>query len=145
MSAMPLPRAVIYQSSCTLSNRWDIALHLTINILGTSILAASNYCMQTLVAPTREEIDEFHVRGRWLDIGSASVKNLLAIGRGRLVLWVVLLITTTPFHLFPQVQLFDISILVHERIWRNRWAERPGLTEYMEPNYSSPGKLFYCF
>ncbi|KAJ5694398.1 hypothetical protein N7536_004810 [Penicillium majusculum] len=101
MSAMiqPLPRAVIYQSSCTLSNRWDIALHLTINILGTSILAASNYCMQTLVAPTREEIDEFHVRGRWLDIGSASVKNLLAIGRGRLVLWVVLLITTTPFHL----------------------------------------------
>lgn len=55
--------------------------------------------MQTLVAPTREEIDEFHVRGRWLDIGSASVKNLLAIGRGRLVLWVVLLITTTPFHL----------------------------------------------
>ena len=55
--------------------------------------------MQTLVAPTREEVDRAHASGKWLDIGSASIKNLLAIGKDRLALWIVLMITTTPFHL----------------------------------------------
>lgn len=37
--------------------------------------------------------------GRWLDIGGASIRNLFVIGRDRLALWVVLLITATLFHL----------------------------------------------
>ncbi|KAF5855729.1 hypothetical protein ETB97_008565 [Aspergillus alliaceus] len=46
-------------------------------------------------------------RGRWLDVGSASVKNLFAIGRDRLGLWVVLLVTTTPFHLLYNSMIFQ--------------------------------------
>lgn len=91
--------AVIYQGSCGLTKRWNTALHLIINVLSTCILAASNYCMQTLVAPTREEVDAHHAQRKSLDVGSASVKNLLVIGRGRLALWVVLMLTATPFHL----------------------------------------------
>lgn len=91
--------AVFYRGSCVLSQRWNTALHLIINVLSTGILAASSYCMQTLVAPTREEIDDVHARSRWLDIGNASVNNLFAIPRYRLALWLVLFITATPFHL----------------------------------------------
>lgn len=91
--------AVIYRGDCGISKRWDTALHMIINVLSTCILAASNYCMQTLVAPTREEIDSHHAVWKWLDIGSASVKNLFAIEKYRLVLWLVLMLTATPFHL----------------------------------------------
>lgn len=91
--------ATLWHGNCGTSKIWDICLHLGINALSTSILGASNYCMQTLVAPTREEVDRAHANGKWLDIGSASIKNLLAIGKDRLALWIVLMITTTPFHL----------------------------------------------
>lgn len=90
---------VMYKGSCVLSKRWNIALHLIINVLSTGILGASNYCMQSLVAPSREEVDKHHARGRWLDIGCSSVRNLFVIGRSRLALWLVLLVTATPFHL----------------------------------------------
>jgi hypothetical protein len=90
---------VLYRGSCGVSKRWDTALHLIINVLSTCILAASNYCMQTLVAPTREEVDAHHAQRKWLDIGTASVKNLSVIGRDRLALWVILMLTATPFHL----------------------------------------------
>lgn len=95
----PSTSKVIYEGSCIVSNRWNTALHLIVNILSTCILAASNYCMQTLVAPTRDEIDAFHEKRRWLDIGSASIRNLFAIPRDRLGLWVILFLTATPFHL----------------------------------------------
>lgn len=71
--------AVMYRGGCAVTKRWDTALHLIINVLSTCILAASNYCMQTLVAPTREEVDTHHAMWKWLDIGSASVKNLLLL------------------------------------------------------------------
>lgn len=90
---------VFYEGRCALAKRWDVALHLVINVLGTGMLGASNYCMQSLVAPTREEVDACHARGKWLDIGTASVRNLFSIGRARLLLWLVLVVTATPFHL----------------------------------------------
>lgn len=91
--------AVIYDGSCNTTSRWNTALHLIVNIFSTCILAASNYCMQTLVAPSRDELDISHAKRQWLDIGSASVKNLFVISFDRLGLWLVLLITATPFHL----------------------------------------------
>ncbi|CAG8107401.1 unnamed protein product [Penicillium olsonii] len=98
---------VFYEGSCTLTSRWSTAIHLIINILSTGILAASNYCMQTLVAPTREEIDFSHARGKWLDIGTPSLRNLKAIPKHRVALWVFLLITATPFHLMYNSMIFE--------------------------------------
>jgi len=90
---------VFYEGSCNLTKRWNVGFHLIINILSTGILAASNYCMQSLVAPTREEVDACHAQGKWLDIGTASIRNLFSIDKRRIVLWLVLMITATPFHL----------------------------------------------
>ncbi|KAJ5816968.1 hypothetical protein N7447_009201 [Penicillium robsamsonii] len=104
---------VIYQGDCGIVKRWSLALHLIINILSTLILAASNYCMQTLVAPTRDEVDAAHARGEWLDIGGASIKNLLAIGRDRLGLWIILMLTASPFHLMYNSMFFE-SLSTHD-------------------------------
>ncbi|KAL4748226.1 hypothetical protein BDW72DRAFT_195998 [Aspergillus terricola var. indicus] len=99
---------VIYDGSCSITKRWNTALHLLINILSTAILAASNYTMQTLVAPSREEVDEEHKKGRWLDIGTPSTRNLFVVGRYRVWLWVVLLVTATPFHLLYNSVVFGV-------------------------------------
>lgn len=110
--------AIFYEGSCTLTHRWTIALQLLINILSTGLLAASNYCMQSLGAPTRQVIDEHHGRGRWLDIGCMSFRNLRAMRRDRFLLWVVLLVTATPLHLlynsmiFQSVGVNDYSVVV---------------------------------
>ncbi|KAJ5954344.1 hypothetical protein N7501_008623 [Penicillium viridicatum] len=104
---------VMYKGSCVLSKRWNIALHLIINVLSTGILGASNYCMQSLVAPSREEVDKHHARGRWLDIGCSSVRNLFVIGRSRLALWLVLLVTAIPFHLLYNSMVFE-SVAINE-------------------------------
>lgn len=108
---------VIYDGSCTITSRWSMALHLIINILSTCILAASNYCMQTLVAPTRDEIDVFHTKRRWLDIGGASFRNLSAIPFDRLGLWVILLITATPFHLLYELATIIFFLIGTVLIW----------------------------
>ncbi|RDW78687.1 uncharacterized protein DSM5745_05539 [Aspergillus mulundensis] len=99
---------VIHDGSCALSERWSLALHLMINVLGTAVLAASNYTMQTLVAPCREEVDAHHKKGKWLDIGTSSIKNLLVVGRYRAVIWAVLLVTATPFHLLYNSAIYAV-------------------------------------
>ncbi|CAG7928639.1 unnamed protein product [Penicillium olsonii] len=90
---------VMYDGPCTAVGWWNSALHAVINIISTCTLGASNYCMQTLVAPTREEIDASHAKRRWLNVGGQSIRNLSAISNARLGLWVVLCITAIPFHL----------------------------------------------
>lgn len=96
---------VVYNGSCAITSRWNTALHFIINVLSTGILAASNYCMQTLVAPTRDEVDLCHAKRRWLDIGGSSFRNLFAIPFDRLGLWLILILTATPFHL-----LYELTI-----------------------------------
>ena len=98
---------VVYEGSCVITSRWNTAFHFIINVISTCILAASNYCMQTLVAPTRDEIDLFHAKRRWLDIGGSSFRNLFAIPFSRLGLWLILLITATPFHLLYNSVIFE--------------------------------------
>lgn len=55
--------------------------------------------MQCLSAPTREEVDEAHAKGKWLDIGVSSVRNLTSIPKSRLGMWVGLGLTSLPLHL----------------------------------------------
>lgn len=55
--------------------------------------------MQRLSAPTRQEVDRAHRAGRWLDIGAPSVKNLWSIGKTRLLIWILLAISSLPLHL----------------------------------------------
>lgn len=77
-------------------NSW---IHIAINVLSTVLLSGSNYTMQCLSAPTREEIDKAHAMKHWLDIGVPSFRNLRYISRRRTILWGLLAITSLPLHL----------------------------------------------
>lgn len=83
-----------YKDMSNLS-RW---IHLGISILNTALLAGSNYCMQCLTSPTREEVDRAHESGTCLDIGILSWRNVLACSRKRVCILVVLVISSVALH-----------------------------------------------
>jgi hypothetical protein len=73
--------------------------HLGVNVLSTLLLSAGTACMQCLSAPTRQEINEAHSQGSWLDIGIPSMRNLRWISGRRQMLWVLLAVSSLPLHL----------------------------------------------
>ena len=109
-------RRIMFEGSCEESRNLSIVLHLVINILGTVLLAASNYCMQCLSAPNRDEVDRAHAKNQWLDIGILSFRNLRRISRKRAVLWWLLVLSSVPLHLlynsvvFSSLTNYDYSV-----------------------------------
>lgn len=91
--------AIIYEGSCSVPKHWEIGPHFVINILNTVVLAASNYCMQLLSAPTRKDVDRAHSRHTWLEIGIPGLRNISATSTRQLILWLLLMITSAPIHL----------------------------------------------
>ena len=89
----------VYEGSCTETTRISTWSHLTINVLSTLMLGASNLGMQCLSAPTRSEVDIAHLNGSWLSIGVPNVRNLFSCGGRRLTLWIVLALSSTMLHL----------------------------------------------
>lgn len=77
------------------------------NVLSTLLLGASNYTMQCLASPTREEVDRAHSQNRWLDIGVPSIRNLTRISSHRKVLWWLLVISGVPLHLLYNSVIFS--------------------------------------
>ena len=97
----------IQEGSCQETKHLGLWLHLVINILSTILLAASNYCMQVLSSPTRQEVDQAHSRNIWLDIGVPSVRNLWYIARSRLALWWLLAFSGIPLHLLYNSAIYS--------------------------------------
>lgn len=92
--------APVYQGNCSLSKHWATGLQLLINILSTAMLAASNYCMQCLVAPSRKDIDNAHRERIWMNIGIPDITGLLLTAKGRRKwLGIILLLSSLPIHL----------------------------------------------
>lgn len=90
----------IFKGSCKTVDWWSRVLHIVINILSSALLAASNYTMQCLAAPTRDEIHTAHAKGDWLDIGVPSLRNVIGrISARRTVLWWLLCLSSLPIHL----------------------------------------------
>ncbi|KAL2356828.1 hypothetical protein BJ546DRAFT_965617 [Cryomyces antarcticus] len=89
----------IYQGDCKFAKSLDLWLHLLINVLSTILLASSNFCMQLLVAPTREEVQVAHKQKKWLDIGVPSIRNLTGIARSRVIAWNILGLSSALLHL----------------------------------------------
>lgn len=98
--------ATIQKGSCSRTKSLDLWLHLIINVLGTLLLGASNYTMQCLSSPTREEIDKAHLRQIPLDIGVPSLGNLRRISRTRLLLWWLLALSSLPLHFMYNSMVF---------------------------------------
>ena len=91
--------ATLISGECARVRVWAIWLHLAINVSSTILLGASNYTMQRLLAPTRQEVDKAHVNGKWLAIGVLSIRNIKAINLRRLGLFLLLTLTSLPLHL----------------------------------------------
>jgi hypothetical protein len=100
----------LYEGDCGKVSRADSALHIAINVMGTLLLGASNYTMQCISSPTRREIDRAHSRGRYLDIGLPSIRNLT--GRRKMILFWLLVLSTMPLH-FLYVALLYHSLLCY--------------------------------
>jgi hypothetical protein len=96
----------VLQGSCSRVRRLNVWIHLLVNVLSTLLLCASNYCMQILVAPNRAEIDEAHAHRRWLHIGVPGLRNLVFVGRDRLLLWALLMTSSLPLHLLFNSVIF---------------------------------------
>ena len=104
----------IQEGSCKMTKRLSLWLHLIINILSTLLLGASNYTMQCLASPTREEVDRAHRQNKWLDIGVPSIRNLTRISSDRKILWWLLVISGVPLHLLYNSVVFStISFQVY--------------------------------
>ncbi|KAL4736185.1 hypothetical protein BDV11DRAFT_207832 [Aspergillus similis] len=91
---------VLYSGNCDRAKELGTCVHLLINVLSTLLLSASNFGMQCLSAPTRKDIDRAHANNEWLDIGVHSIRNLRKIPRFRMLLWLSLVLTSVPLHLF---------------------------------------------
>ncbi|KAH8732907.1 hypothetical protein GQ44DRAFT_639726 [Phaeosphaeriaceae sp. PMI808] len=90
-------------------SRWSSALHILINALSTLLLAASNYTMQVLSSPTRKDIDKAHAKREYFDIGVLSTRNLSRIPRRRLLLFILMALSSIPIHLFYNSAVFYIG------------------------------------
>ncbi|KAL2832622.1 hypothetical protein BDW59DRAFT_169440 [Aspergillus cavernicola] len=92
-------KSVLYSGDCDRVKEISAGIHFLINILSTLLLSASNFGMQCLSAPTRQDVDRAHGRKKWLDIGVPSVRNLWRIPKSRLLLWLCLVVSSVPLHL----------------------------------------------
>ncbi|KNG84968.1 hypothetical protein ANOM_006778 [Aspergillus nomiae NRRL 13137] len=129
-------RGVLYTGDCTKTKRMSTGIHLVINILSTALLCASSYTMverscfylqawcfspdsrqQCLCAPTRTEIDRAHLKNQWLDIGVPSVRNLFRISKVKLILWLILALSSLPLHLFYNSTIFSTITNVEYEIF----------------------------
>ena len=89
----------IYNGDCGRVEKYNTWVHFGINALSTALLSGSNYCMQCLSAPSREEIEKAHANKRWLDIGVPSLRNLRSISWKKVILWWLLGVSSIPLHL----------------------------------------------
>jgi hypothetical protein len=80
------PRS-LYTGDCEQVRKLNVGIHFLINVLSCIPLGASNYSMQCMSAPTRSEVDRWHARKQWLDIGVFSMRNVGKISRWRTLLW----------------------------------------------------------
>lgn len=114
--------AELYQGDCSVTGNWTTGMHVVINILSSALLAASNYVMQCLSAPSRADVDEAHSRRQWLDIGIISTRNLAVMDNKRKALWGLLLISSLPIHM-----LF-VRPLLASTYRAGSTDQRPGIT-----------------
>ena len=97
----------IQDGNCAEIRSLSLWLHIAINGLSTLLLSASNYTMQCLSSPTRDEVDKAHRQGIRLDIGVPSMRNLRLISWNRIILWWLLALSGIPLHFLYNSAVFS--------------------------------------
>ncbi|KAF4984839.1 hypothetical protein FDECE_17006, partial [Fusarium decemcellulare] len=90
---------VLWTGSCRTVSLYNKLIHFGISAITTLLLSGSNYCMQCLTAPTRQNLQEAHNKGIWLDIGVQSIRNLNNIKGYKAILWFLITLSSVPIHL----------------------------------------------
>jgi hypothetical protein len=101
-----LGTSLLLKGDCDLTSRYNTWLHLAINIISSGVLASSNFFMQIMVAPTREDVDKAHARSQFLEVGVQSWRNLRHVPWRNVICWALLAITSIPLHL-----IFNSAVL----------------------------------
>lgn len=98
---------ILAQGPSTSIARISTIYHVLINALSTLLLTASNYCMQVLCSPSRDDIDRAHGEGSYVNVGTLSPWNVRFLKGFRKTGWYVLMLTSIPLHLLLVAPLFD--------------------------------------
>lgn len=116
---------ILYDGSCDQTKYISVVLLIPLNIVGTTMIGASNYVMQCLNAPTRSEVDAAHENGHFLIIGTPSIQNIAYTASWKKWVWFLLGASTVPVHLllnsavFASLQTVDYGVLVWTSDWRD--------------------------
>jgi hypothetical protein len=102
---------LLMETSCNTVQRTNTAIHAALNIVTSLMLGASNFAMQSLSSPTREEVDAAHANKHSLGIGGLSVRNFRFIKKSRAILWALLWFTSIPLHLLYVVHSFPYVLM----------------------------------
>lgn len=92
--------SIAHTGDCERISEWGTGLHVVINLFSAVLLSGSNFIMQCLSGPTRDDMDKAHAAGHWMDVGIPSFRNLRLITRPRVLTWFLLLFSSLPIHLF---------------------------------------------
>ena len=103
----------VFRGDCGKASRLNLWVHLAVNAISTILLSASNFTMQCVVAPTRDDIDRTHAKMKWLDIGVPSLRNIRHISTWRKTMWILLFLSSLPLHLMFN-SVFFISIATYD-------------------------------
>lgn len=104
-----LEARILFRGECRTSNNLNLFLQLVINIFSTCVLASSNFFMQIVSSPTRNEIDRAHRSLHSLEIGVSSFKNLGSLSWFKILAWAALFLTSVPIHLLFNSVIYPID------------------------------------
>ncbi|KAF2631727.1 hypothetical protein BU25DRAFT_195561 [Macroventuria anomochaeta] len=116
---------LIHTGKCNEVGNMETGIKVGLNVLSTLILGASTYAMQGTTAPTREEVDNAHAKGKWLEIGTQSWRNLGYVSKKHATIWSVLALTSLPLHLvfnavfFTTTETYQYAVAVVDRGFLN--------------------------
>ena len=104
---------LVWEGRCDVVRKLELWLLLPLNIAATVLIGTSNYVMQVMSAPDREEIDQAHRYATPLAVGGIRFKmskyeDPRAYKRGKLrrTVWWVLVISSLPIHLLLNVAFY---------------------------------------
>ncbi|RGP73074.1 hypothetical protein FLONG3_6389, partial [Fusarium longipes] len=130
-----LGQSILYRGNCDNTSSANLWIHLAINVIGTGVLASSNFFMQSLVAPTRKEVDAAHKAGKWLEIGVQSLKNIPFLGWRKILFWSLFSLSSVPLHLVFNGCVLESKgtngftvLLGAESLVRGNWQGQPPIS-----------------
>ena len=109
---------LLYKGSCSKVKSLTVWLLLPLNIAATVLISTSNYVMQVMAAPDREEVDYAHSLATSITIAGMRFRNLQFGGLRRRVIWWILGVSSLPIHvllnsaIYGSVQATDSGVLI---------------------------------